>query len=205
MSHGPDDIFVDPSAILEDHVVVGSGTKVWGLTHVRRGAKIGLDCVLGRGAYIGPGVVIGDNSKIQNGALLYEPAALAAGVFIGPGAILTNDTFPRAVKPDGHPKGTSDWVAVGVHIAQGASIGAGAICVAPLQIGEWAMVAAGAVVTADVKPHSMVRGVPARHVGWVSRAGYPLEKAGHYYLCPTTGERYREDGGFLTVVPGDSS
>lgn len=189
---------IEPSADVAPDAQVGEGTSVWHLAQVRGGAVLGAGCVIGRGAYIGSGVTLGDNCKIQNYALVYEPAALAEGVFIGPAVVLTNDLNPRAVTPDGDRKGASDWDAVGVTIGRGASIGARSVCVAPIQIGEWAMVAAGAVVTRDVPAFSLVAGVPARRIGWVGRAGVRLERAGDdTWCCPRTGERYLESNGRL--------
>lgn len=195
-------VFVAEDAAVDRDAIIGQGTKIWGLAQIREGANIGPSCVIGRGAYIGAGVVIGANCKIQNGALIYEPAVIGDGVFIGPGVVLTNDSFPRAVSPDGQLKSVSDWAAVGVKIGSGASIGARTVCVAPVRIGEWAMIAAGAVVTSDVKAFSMVRGVPARHVGWVGRSGHPLRLGGVGYKCPQTGEEYREEDGELALVAG---
>ena len=195
-----DQVFLAQDATIDDNVILGRGTKVWGLAHIRHGATIGASCVVGRGSYIGPGVIVGDNCKIQNNALVYEPAILGDGVFIGPGATLTNDLFPRAINPSGDVKSATDWDPVGVVIEAGASIGARAVCVAPVSIGSWAMVAAGAVVTKDVKSFSLVRGVPAHHVGWVGRAGHPLSLEEGLYRCPQTGEEYREEDGVLAVV-----
>ncbi len=186
-------------ALVSASSVIGPGTKIWSLAQIRENAKLGESCVVGRGAYVGPGVEIGNNCKIQNNALIYEPARLGNGVFMGPAAVLTNDVFPRAVNPDGSLKSGADWDPVGVVIGDGASIGARAICVAPLKIGAWAMVAAGAVVTKDVEPFSLVRGVPARHVGWVGRAGVPLNKVGEIYVCPSTNETYEELAGHLSL------
>lgn len=196
------EVFVAQDATVDQGANIGAGTTIWGLAHIRADATVGPSCIIGRGAYIGAGVVIGKNCKVQNNALIYEPAALGDGVFIGPGVVLTNDSFPRAVTPDGQPKSASDWTAVSVVIGSGASIGARAVCVAPVRIGEWAMIAAGAVVTSDVKAFSMVRGVPARHVGWVGRSGLPLRLVGVTYKCPQTGEEYREEGGDLALVAG---
>lgn len=192
--------FVDSSATVSEHASLGVACKVWGFAQVREGAELGAHCIVGRGAYIGAGVKLGDNCKVQNCALVYEPAIIESGVFIGPGAILTNDEFPRAVTVDGNLKSANEWVAVGVTVRQGASIGAGAICVAPVTIGEWALVGAGSTVTRDVSPFSIVLGSPARHVGWVGRAGKPLKESEGTYHCPETGELYREVDGQLLLV-----
>jgi acetyltransferase-like isoleucine patch superfamily enzyme len=166
---------------------VDPSTKIWDLAQVRENATIGPHCIIARGAYVGPGVHIGANSKIQNFAQLHEPAVLGDGVFIGPGALLTNDRHPRAVNPDGSLKSSADWVPVGVRIDTGASIGAGAICIAPVNIGAWAMVAAGAVVTKSVRAHALVAGSPAKQIGWVGYEGEPLVEvsgAGSGWRCP---------------------
>lgn len=195
-------VHIADSADVDARALLGDGTKVWHLAQVREEAVIGAGCIIGRGAYIGTGVQLGDNVKVQNHALVYEPAVIASGVFIGPAAVLTNDTHPRAVNPDGTAKSAADWHAVGVTIHEGASIGARAVCVAPVAIGQWAMVAAGAVVVDNVPAHALVAGVPARRIGWVGRAGVRLESAGDEYICPRTGERYREfEGRLVEVMP----
>ncbi|MCU1480114.1 MAG: N-acetyltransferase [Subtercola sp.] len=189
---------VESSADVSPAAEVGAETKIWHLAQVRENANVGKQCIIGRGAYVGPGVIIGDRCKIQNGALVYEPAVLEDGVFIGPAVVLTNDLFPRAVTPRGDLKSADDWHAVGVTIRTGASVGARAVCIAPVTIGRWAMVAAGAVVTKDVPDFALVVGVPARRVGWVGRAGAPLvpdtssDETGRF-VCPVTGELFRED------------
>lgn len=165
--HIEESAFVHPTAVLED------GVKIWHNAQVRENARIGKNVIIGKNAYIGAGVEIGDNCKIQNNAMIYEPAKLHNGVFIGPGVILTNDHYPRAINSDGTQKSASDWQPVGVEIEEGASIGAGAICVAPVKIGRWAVVAAGAVVTKDVPPFSLVAGVPARIIAQVDYNGKP--------------------------------
>ncbi|WP_086765183.1 acyltransferase [Streptomyces bobili] len=191
---------VQPSAQVDDTAEIGAGSSVWDLAQVREGARLGEGCVIGRGAYVGTGVRMGDNCKLQNYALVYEPAELGDGVFIGPAVVLTNDHNPRSVDPEGKQKRGGDWEAVGVKIADGASIGARAVCVAPLTIGRWSMVAAGAVVTKDVPDFALVVGVPARQVGWVGRAGVRLtERAGEngVWECPQTGELYDDKDGVL--------
>jgi acetyltransferase-like isoleucine patch superfamily enzyme/VanZ family protein len=189
---------VADSADVAETASIGEGTRIWHLSQIREGAVLGKNCNIGRGAYVGPGVQVGDNCKLQNYALVYEPARLADGVFVGPAAVLTNDLHPRAVTPDGALKGSDDWVAVGVTIGEGASIGARAVCIAPVRIGEWATVAAGAVVTKDVPAFAVVAGVPARQMGWVGEAGHPLKQDdGGSWLCPVTGRRYVEANGQL--------
>ncbi|WP_329299622.1 N-acetyltransferase [Streptomyces sp. NBC_00659] len=191
---------VQPSAQVDESAEIGAGSSVWDLAQIRDGARLGEGCVIGRGAYVGSGVRMGDNCKLQNYALVYEPAELGDGVFIGPAVVLTNDHNPRSVDPEGKQKRGGDWEAVGVKIADGASIGARAVCVAPIGIGRWAMVAAGAVVTKDVPDFALVVGVPARRVGWVGRAGVKLvehaSEAG-VWECPQTGSLYEEKDGTL--------
>lgn len=190
---------VVPSADVSPEAVLGDGTSVWHLAQVREGARLGRNCIVGRGAYIGTGVVLGDNCKVQNYALVYEPAHLADGVFIGPAVVLTNDTYPRAVNPDGTLKSAHDWEPVGVTIKTGASIGARATCVAPVTIGAWATVAAGAVVVKDVPDHALMVGVPARRIGWVGHAGVPLlPEPDDRWRCPVTQSVYIEADGLLT-------
>jgi UDP-2-acetamido-3-amino-2,3-dideoxy-glucuronate N-acetyltransferase len=159
-----------PSADVDSSATLGDGTSIWHLAQIRDGVVLGKNCVIGRGAYIGSGVTLGDNCKVQNYALVYEPATLGTGVFIGPAAVLTNDQYPRAVNADLSLKSGSDWEAVGVTIHEGASIGARAVCVAPLTIGKWALVAAGAVVTKDVPNLHLSREyLPSEFVGWGAR------------------------------------
>ena len=190
-----------PSADLDDGVSIGDGSSIWHLAQVRGGARIGENVVVGRGAYIGTGVHVGDNCKIQNYALVYEPAYLEDGVFIGPAAVLTNDTFPRACNPDGSVKSADEWEPVGVTLKHGASVGARAVCVAPVTIGEWATVAAGSVVTRDVPAYALVAGVPARRIKWVGRSGFPLEPTGdNTFRDPKTGDEFEQHGEALTLV-----
>lgn len=187
---------VAPGADVSDEATIGDGSSIWHLAQVREGAALGEKCVIGRGAYIGTGVQMGHGCKIQNYALVYEPARLADGVFVGPAAVFTNDHFPRAVNPDLTPKSASDWDPVGVTCEQGSSIGARAVCVAPVTIGAWAMVAAGATVVKDVPPHALVAGVPAKRLAWVGRSGEKLLSASDgtdAWVCPTTGEWYIPD------------
>ncbi|MEU5891198.1 acyltransferase [Streptomyces sp. NPDC047461] len=191
---------IQPTAQVDETAVIGDGTTVWDLAQIREDARLGSGCIVGRGAYVGPGVRIGDNVKLQNHALVYEPAVLADGVFVGPAAVFTNDHFPRSVDPEGRLKRGGDWEAVAVVVAEGASIGARSVCVAPVHIGRWALVAAGAVVTRDVPDFALVAGVPARRIGWVGRAGVRLavrDGESGVWECPETGELYDEKDGEL--------
>lgn len=194
-----DEALVDPRA------TIGAGTRVWGLAQVREHAVIGQDCIIGRGAYVGTGVRIGDRVKIQNLALVYEPAVLEDGVFVGPAVVLTNDQFPRAVNPDGSLKSGADWEPVGVTVREGASIGARAVCVAPLVVGRWSMVGAGSTVVHDVPDFALVVGSPARRIGWVGPAGRRLEEDGGEWVCPATGSRFVEVDGTLTPRHGGAA
>ncbi|MDH6255405.1 acyltransferase [Aurantimicrobium minutum] len=185
---------IHPTADVADSADIPSTSKIWHYAQVRESSVFGENCIVGRGAYIGTGVTLGDGCKIQNYALVYEPAVLEDGVFIGPAAVLTNDEFPRAVNSDLSPKSAHDWKPVGVHVKQGASIGANSTCIAPVTIGEWALVGSGSVVTQDVPNFALVVGNPARRIRWVGKAGMPLKQEGtsNLYICPVTGDVYRE-------------
>lgn len=189
---------VEVTADVDVSAVIGAGTTVWHLAQIREGARLGRECIVGRGAYVGPGVIIGDRVKLQNYALVYEPARLEDAVFIGPAAVLTNDVFPRSVDVEGRLKRPRDWEACGVIVREGASLGACVVVVAGCQVGRWAMVAAGAVVTRDVPDFALAVGIPARRIGWVGHAGVRLEETGHgYWRCPQTARRYVEHAGVL--------
>ena len=207
------DPVIEPSADIAPSAIVAPSARVWHLAQVRENARIGDETIVGRGAYIGEGVRVGARCKIQNYALVYEPASLADGVFVGPAAVFTNDHCPRAINADGTLKSASDWDRVGVTVERGAAIGARAVCVAPVRIGAWASVGAGAVVTSDVAPYALVVGVPARRVGWVGEAGVPLvaaddtasEAGDRTWVCPASGRRYVERDGALSPEEAQAS
>jgi UDP-2-acetamido-3-amino-2,3-dideoxy-glucuronate N-acetyltransferase len=189
---------VAATADVADTACIGPGSRIWQLAQVEEHASLGRSCTVGRGACIGPGVSIGDNVKIQNFALVYAPALVEGGVFIGPAAVLTNDLHPRSVDPVGRLKTRDDWTPVGVTVREGASLGARSVCVAPVVIGRWAMVGAGAVVVSDVPDFALVVGVPARRIGWVGRAGARLQQGDDgLWRCAQTGECYEEADGAL--------
>ena len=183
---------VHSSAELEDDVAVGRGTTIWHRAQLRSGARVGDDCVIGRDVFVDVDVRIGDRVKIQNGALIYRGVTIEDGVFVGPGAILTNDRYPRAISSTGDLAGPDDWQLSPSVVRFGSSIGAGAVLVAGVEVGRFAMVAAGGVVTHDVTGHALVAGNPARRVGWVCACGQRLlDSAGH--PAPAEPERYAID------------
>jgi UDP-2-acetamido-3-amino-2,3-dideoxy-glucuronate N-acetyltransferase len=193
------DVCIMPSADVDPGARLGQGTSVWHLAQIREGAEIGAGCVIGRGAYIGPGTRLGQRCKVQNYALVYEPAWLDDGVFVGPAAVFTNDRYPRAVTPDGSIKTAGSWEPVGVTVRCGASIGAAAVCVAPVTVGRWAVVAAGSVVVKDVPDFALVAGTPARFMRWVGRAGVALvATSDRRFRCPRTGAGYVQAGETLS-------
>jgi UDP-2-acetamido-3-amino-2,3-dideoxy-glucuronate N-acetyltransferase len=187
-----------PTSEVSDLAVIGPGTKVWARTHVREGAVLGEKCIVGEGVYIDAEVRIGNNVKIQNGALLYRRLFLADGVFVGPNVCFTNDRYPRAITPDGRLKGNEDWTPGETRVERGASLGAGAMILPGIRIGEWAMVGARALVTHDVPAYALVVGSPARRIGWVCPCGARLVAApvssdgAPLWRCPRDGWEYRE-------------
>lgn len=155
-----DTFFKHETAIVDDNVEIGSGTKIWHWTHICSGAKIGKNCVLGQNVYVGPNVKIGDNVKIQNNVSVYEGVELEDNVFLGPSCVLTNDLLPSAI---------GEWKLSETLIKNGASVGANATIVCGNIIGEGALVGAGAVVTKDVEPGTIVVGNPAKEYGLTVR------------------------------------
>lgn len=159
------DYFVHESSYVDEDVVIGDNTKVWHFCHLQKGARVGANCSLGQNVNVSNHVVIGDYCKIQNNVSLYEGVELEEGVFCGPSCVFTNDLTPRAK----FPKGSAGYKKT--VIKKGASIGANATIVCGHTIGEYAMVAAGAVVTKDVPAYALVAGVPARVIGKVDEQG----------------------------------
>lgn len=180
---------VHESADVSPESIIGQGTRIWHQAQIREGARLGRDCIVGKGVYVDFDVIIGDRCKLQNGVYVYHPAIIEDGVFLGPGVILTNDRSPRAVMPDGRLKSDADWLAAAVHIAEGASVGAGSVVLPGVQIGRWAMVGAGSVVTNDVPDHGLVLGNPARLQGYVCGCGGRLQhREVDNYICLECGE-----------------
>ncbi len=165
---------IHPTADLESDVRVGPGSAIWHRAQIRTGARIGADCVIGRDVFVDEGVTIGDRVKVQNGALVYHGVTVEDGVFIGPGAILTNDRYPRSITATGEIARADDWAIAPIILRRGSSVGAGAVVVAGNDVGEFATIGAGAVVTRPVVGHALVVGNPARRIGWVCACGTRL-------------------------------
>jgi acetyltransferase-like isoleucine patch superfamily enzyme len=192
---------VHSSADIEADVEIGPGTAVWHRSHVRTGARIGADCIVGGGVYIDTDVTIGDRVKIQNGALVYHGVTVDDGVFIGPGAILTNDRFPRAITSTGELARDEDWQVSPISLQYGCSIGAGAVVVAGVDVGRFATVGAGAVVTHSVTNHALVAGSPARRIGWVCACGERLVDS-NGEPAPADPDRYSIDADLICAGCG---
>lgn len=179
--------FVHESAYVDDQVELGEGTKIWHFSHILPRTRIGRNVSVGQNVVAGPDVTVGDNCKIQNNVSLYKGVELEQGVFCGPSCVFTNVLNPRAEierKDEFRP----------TRVRRGATIGANATIVCGNELGEYCMIGAGAVVTRDVPAYALMVGVPARRMGWVSRAGEILDGS---LTCPRTGERYELDGDTL--------
>ena len=182
---------IHPTADVSPEATIGERTRVWHEAQVRERARVGDDCVLGKGVYIGEDVVVGNRCKIENRASLFHGVTLEDGVFIGPHVVFANDRFPRAVNTDGSLKTDEDWTVEPSLVRHGAAVGAGAIVLPGITIGPWAMVGAGSVVTANVPAQALVRGNPARVVGWVCVCGRPLRTADtHMYYWDACDRSY---------------
>jgi UDP-2-acetamido-3-amino-2,3-dideoxy-glucuronate N-acetyltransferase len=175
---------VHESAYIDDaDAPIGRGTRIWHFTHILTGVRIGAQCTIGQNVVIGPRVSVGNGCKIQNNVSVYEGVELEDGVFCGPSCVFSNVNNPRAeiVRRSEYRR---------TLVRRGATIGANATIVCGHELGAYCFIAAGAVVTGDVPAHALMAGVPARRVGWMSRAGLRL---GPDLVCPSDGSRYRED------------
>lgn len=190
---------IHPTADVSPQASIGPGVKIWHQAQVREGARIGANCIVSKGVYIDFDVSIGANSKLQNGVCVYHGATLEDGVFLGPGVILTNDHLPRAINPDGSLKTAADWHVDPILVKRGASLGAGAVVLPGITIGEFAMIGAGAVVTHDIPAHALAYGNPARVRGYVCRCGQVLtleasvqgQEGPRAWVCPGCNSRYQ--------------
>lgn len=175
-----DGVFIHESAYVDTPCEIGRGTKLWHFVHVLAGVSIGENCVLGQNVMVGPDVRIGDRCKIQNNVSIYKGVELEDDVFCGPSCVFTNVNNPRAniERKDEYRK---------TLVRRGATIGANATIVCGHTLGEFCFIGAGAVITGDVPPHALMAGVPAKRIGWMSKAGLRL---GDDLVCPGDGSRY---------------
>lgn len=175
------------TAIIDEGCVIGDGTRIWHFSHLMKGCVIGSNCNLGQNVVVSPGVVLGNNVKVQNNVSIYEGVICEDDVFLGPSMVFTNVINPRsAIVRRNEFKQT--WV------RKGASIGANATIVCGNEIGKYAMIGAGAVITKPVAPYALVVGNPARQIGWVSEAGNRLEfDENGIGRCVETGGKYKLD------------
>lgn len=177
------DYFVHESSYVDDNVKIGKGTKIWHFSHILNGAIIGENCSLGQNVNIGNNVVIGNGCKLQNNVSVYEGVEMEDYVFCGPSMVFTNDLTPRAK----YPKGSAGYKKT--LLKEGSTVGANATIVCGHNIGRWAMVAAGAVVTKNVPDYALMAGVPAKRIGWVCECGEILEDG---LECKSCGREYVE-------------
>lgn len=183
-------MFIHPTANVEPEAQIGEDTKIWHLCHIRKGARIGKQCVLGRGVFVDAGVQIGDLVKIQNYVSVYHGVVIEDGAFIGPHVCFTNDLLPRAVNPDMTLKSDSDWVLSETRIRRGASIGANSTIVCGITIGQWALIGAGCVVIRDVPDNALVVGNPGRVIGYVCACGKRHATAEEARACHVETDKY---------------
>lgn len=182
------EFWAHPTAVIDPPAAIGAGTQIWHFVHVMAGATIGAGCSLGQNAFVAGGAVIGDRCRIQNNVSLYDGVLLGDDVFVGPSAVFTNVVNPRAfIARKAEYRRTE--------VAAGATIGANATIVCGHHLGAFCLVAAGAVVTADVAPYALVAGVPARRIGWICRCGVTLPRGrGSRLTCSACGSRYARSG-----------
>ncbi|MEE2829541.1 MAG: acyltransferase [Myxococcota bacterium] len=193
------DYFVHPSSVVDDGVEIGSGTKIWYFCHVQSGSSLGERCILGQNVNVDRDVHIGSGVKIQNNVSVYKGVTVEDDVFLGPSCVFTNVLNPRA-----HVERKTEFRPT--RVGRGATVGANATVICGNDLGDYCMVGAGAVVTADVPAHGLLVGVPARLVGWVCRCGERLDLAGaSEAACPACGDRYARRGeDELVRVPAEA-
>lgn len=190
MSNTFENVYIHDTAVVDNGVELGSGTKIWHFSHVLGNSKVGQNCSIGQNVMIGPDVAIGNGCKLQNNVAVYKGVTLEDDVFCGPSMVFTNVLTPRA-----HIERKDEFAPT--IIGKGATLGANCTIICGHNVGAYAMVGAGAVVTKDVLPYALVVGNPAKQIGWVSEAG---ERLGEDLVCPRDGSRYKETGGMLSKI-----
>lgn len=175
--------FIHPTAQVEDGAIIGEGTKVWHFSHLMPGCVLGEGCNIGQNVFVATGVVLGRNVKVQNNVSLYEGVLCEDDVFIGPSAVFTNIKNPRSavLRRDQYQQTT---------VRKGATVGANATIICGNEIGSYAMIGAGSVVTKPVRSFELVIGNPATHAGWISKHGHRLQFENGVAACPEGGEQY---------------
>ena len=194
--------FVHPTALVETETI-GENTKIWAFTHIMKEVSIGANCNIGDNCFIESGAVVGNNVTIKNGNMLFEGITLEDGVFVGPHVFFTNDRFPRSPRlPEASLRYEShEWFAP-TRIKYGATLGAAAVILPGVTVGEFAMVGAGSIVTKDVIPHALTVGNPARQIGWVCECGERLNfSADGQSICHICAKSYslRSDDGLRKI------
>lgn len=186
--------FAHPSAIIDDNVVIGEGAKIWHFSHIMSGSVIGPNCNLGQNVVVSPKVTLGKNVRVQNNVSIYEGVICEDDVFLGPSMVFTNVFNPRSAVSRKHEY-------MQTLVKRGASIGANATIVCGNEIGEFAFIGAGAVVTKPVPAYALVIGNPARQTGWMSEFGHKLSfnKEG-LAVCPESGQQYRLENSRVSRV-----
>jgi UDP-2-acetamido-3-amino-2,3-dideoxy-glucuronate N-acetyltransferase len=186
------EFFAHPTAVIDEGAVIGAGSKIWHFTHVMPGATLGEGCNLGQNVVVSPGVRLGRNVKVQNNVSIYTGVTCDDDVFLGPSCVFTNVTNPRSAVNRRDQYATT-------HVGKGASIGANATIVCGHDIGAFAFIGAGAVVTKNVKDYALVVGNPSRQIGWMSEYGHRLEfDANGRATCSESGETYVLRDGHVT-------
>ena len=186
--------FAHPTAVIDENCIIGDGTKIWHFSHIMSGCIIGEQCNIGQNVVISPKLELGRNVKIQNNVSVYTGVICEDDVFLGPSMVFTNVINPRS-----HVNRKNEYAQTIVR--KGASIGANATIVCGNEIGEYALIGAGAVITKEVKPFALVIGNPARQTGWVSRNGQKLSFDDNgLATCPETGEKYKLNDGFVKLL-----
>ncbi len=176
--------FAHETAVIDEPVKIGKGTKIWLFTHILKNSEIGENCIIGQNVFVGSDVRIGIGCKVQNNVSLYTGVTLEDGVFCGPSCVFTNVYNPRAFIERKHEFRPT-------LVKKGATIGANATIVCGTTIGEYALIGAGAVVKRDVPPYALMAGVPARQIGWVCECGTSLKTVGKNAACPACGKKYK--------------
>ena len=186
--------FAHETAVIDQGCTIGKGTKIWHFSHLMSGCILGENCNLGQNVVVSPGVTLGSNVKVQNNVSIYTGVTCEDDVFLGPSMVFTNIVNPRSavVRRDSY---------VRTIVGKGASIGANATIICGNNIGKYSFVGAGAVVTREVKPYSLVIGNPAKHAGWMSEYGHRLDFDDNgMAVCPESGDKYRISGGEVSKI-----